>query len=59
MDLSMSVDVNDIPQFETVLVTGSGTPDEICAADVNGDGTPDGKDVQAFADKLLSGGTCP
>lgn len=59
MDLSTLVDVNDIPQIETVLVTDSGTPDEICAADVNGDGTPDGLDVQALVDKLLAGGACP
>ncbi|MCG8407712.1 MAG: thrombospondin type 3 repeat-containing protein [Phycisphaerales bacterium] len=47
------IDAIDIQHFVSVLLNGSGDPDELCAADVNGDMSPTLDDVQPFVGKLL------
>lgn len=53
------VQIGDISQFVSVLLSGTGTAAELCAADVNGNATVNGGDIQPFVVKLLAGGTCP
>jgi hypothetical protein len=49
------VNVDDVGAFAVVLLNPeSATPDELCAADVNGDGHADGLDVQAFVQLILT-----
>lgn len=48
-----AADLADLAAFANILITGSQDPDELCAADVNGDGLADGRDVEPFALMLL------
>ena len=49
------VDIGDIAAFTAVLLEPtSATADELCAADVNLDGTVDGLDVQGFVDLVIT-----
>jgi hypothetical protein len=51
--LDGAVNVDDIPSFVDVLLGGLTDPMQLCAADLNHDGTADGLDIQAFTDLLL------
>ena len=49
------VNVNDTAPFIAVMLDpGAASADDFCAANVNGDATVDGLDVQAFVDLLLA-----
>jgi RHS repeat-associated protein len=61
------VTIADVGPFVSVLLAGTGTAQQVCAADLGGpaytipgtpDGLIDGNDIQAFLDCLL-GGQCP
>jgi hypothetical protein len=54
-DFTLTVE-QDVPLFVNLLL-GTGSSDDYaqCAADLNGDGTIDGKDIQPFVDALLPG----
>ena len=58
MDSSGQVNETDLPLFVFVLLNQSGTPEQLCAVDVNADGLGDGRDISAFSAKILSGGAC-
>jgi hypothetical protein len=54
VDGSGDTDLADIPGF-VALALGTGSAADPCAADTNGDGVVDGRDVQAFVVALLAG----
>ncbi len=50
-----NVDVDDTASFIAVMLDPDGaSADDFCAANVNGDATVDGLDVQAFVDLVLT-----
>jgi len=58
LDGDSVIDMADAALLVGVLLTGEGSPGELCAADLNGDGLADGQDVQPFIDCLLDA-NCP
>lgn len=55
VNASGATNINDIPSFTIALLDPSVlSAGAFCSADVNGDGIVDGRDIQAFADLLLS-----
>ena len=56
IDANGVVDVNDVGPFTNVIVEPSiGSPDDLCRADCNVDGSTDGDDIAVFVDLLLGG----
>ncbi len=54
MDSSGAVDTGDIASFVDVLLNGTVDPDQACRADVNQDGTSDGRDVGTLVDLITA-----
>ena len=49
----------DTFQFAGILLGVAGTPDQLCATDVNADGVRNGRDIQAFVTKVIAVDVCP
>lgn len=58
MNESGQVEIADAAAFMQVLLALDGTEAELCAADMDGNGLPNSRDIQVFVDRLLSGGAC-
>jgi hypothetical protein len=60
-DLNASTLVNsdDAPLFAGVMLSGLGDGQALCAADMDGNGTIDGRDIQLFVTKSIAVETCP
>jgi len=55
VNLDAVVDLDDVANFAGLLLEPeSGDAAEICAADLNGDGSVDGLDIQGFTDLLVT-----
>lgn len=48
-----AVDLGDLSQFAGILIGDAANADELCAADINGDGAADGRDIDGFVQLLL------